>query len=393
MSCNKRRWLQQASAVFASLAVFASFAVLASLAGCGPGDPPAVVRIGVLAKLSGTAGQVTTEAARLAVESVNAAGGLEIDGRRHRVELLFEDTNAAPNQAIAGARRLIQQQVVAIVGPNRSRDAIAAARAAQNARVPMISPNSTHPETTAGLRYSFRMTCTDAFQGQALGRFAAETLGATSAAVLYDVASAYNQSLATVFRQAFEGAGGKVVAFENYTTDESTFEEQLGRIRDLQPQVLLLPNYQEEIPVQALQARALGVEAILLGGDSWALMPFAELPQLEGAFFGLHWHPAQTETNPLARDFAILFREAYGHDPTDLAALIYDAFSVLFDAIELAGPDPDKIHQTLEDLEGYRGVTGLISYRGTEGDPPKALIIGQVKQGEVVLYEEVEPLP
>ena len=373
-----------------SLAGLTASGLFLVVAGCGRNERPAPIRIGVLERLA--AAEQTLPAARLAASLVNAAGGLDVGGRRHRVELHFEDTRGEPDVAIDRARRLIQGDVVAIVGPGRSRNAIAVAGVAENARVPLISPNSTHPETTAGKRYAFRMTCTDGFQGRAMARFATEDLEAASAAVLYDVANVYSRSLATVFQHAFERAGGKVSAFETYTTGESDFSRQLQRIREARPEVLFLPNYQEEVPVQARQAREEGIDAVLLGSDSWALASLAESPQFEGAFFGLHWHFGESDATPEARRFVSEYRAAYGHDPSDLAALTYDAFGVLFSAIRSAGTDPDRIRQALADLEGYRGVTGVISYRGTGGDPPKRLIIGQVKRGEVVGYQAVEPL-
>ncbi len=359
--------------------------------GCGRGDaPPEAIRIGVVANLAGSS-EPTREAAELALNEINAAGGLEVEGRRRPVELLFEDTLQKPDVASTGVRKLVQQGVVAIIGPNRSRDAISAGGVAEYARVPMISPSSTHPQTTAGRRYVFRVSFTDSLLGQALGRFARQDLGAGTAAVLFDIASAYNRDLAAVFRQAFEAAGGRLVAFESYTTGDTDFDRQLERIHDSRPQVLFLPNYFEEIPAQARQARELGIDATLLGGDSWNLLSFADLPLLDGAFFAQHWHVAEAETKHETERFVAAYRQAYGREPVDHAALVYDAVGLLFHAIALAGDDPDGIRNTLADVDGYRGVTGEITYRDAGGDPMKRLLIGRVQQGEAVIFKVVEP--
>ncbi len=255
-----------------------------------------------------------------------------------------------------------------------------------NTRTPMISPGSTHPETTAGKSFVFRVTFLDLLQGEALARFAAGELGAQKAAVLYDIANAYNRNLAAIFRQAFEAAGGEVVAFEPYTTGDRDFRDQLRSIRDAGPELLFLPNYAEEIPPQAHQARGLGIDAKLLGSDGWTLIPFADLPQLEGACFSQDWHLALAETNPEAQRFISMFRRAYGHDPSDQAALTYDALGLLFHALRSAGDDPEEIRQALADIEAYPGVTGAITYRGTGGDPRKPVMIVQVRQGATVRY-------
>ncbi len=362
------------------------------LAACGRQAPaPEAIRIGVLMNLQGSEGPPARDAAQLALSSFTAGGEIDADGARRRVELLFEDTRTAPDEAIASARRLVQQQVVGIIGPGRSREAIAAGGVAENARIPMISPSSTHPQTTAGRRYVFRVAFTDTLQGRALGRFASQELAAPTAAVLYDAASAFNLNLATEFRQTFEAAGGTLVAFESYVTGETDFRDQLERIHQGRPQVLLLPNYPEEIPAQVRQVRALGIDAVLLGGDAWSSVSFAALPEAEGSFFALHWHRDDDAANPAARRFQTEFRGLTGLDPTDHAALTYDAFGLMLRAIARAGDDPDEIRRALEQTSGYRGVTGTITFPGTGGDPAKSLVIARIEDGKAVVFKVVEP--
>ncbi len=362
----------------------------ACLMACAPGHDQGVpIRIGVLVNVASS--ESALQAAELAVGEINDGGGIEVAGRRHRVELLVEDTRALPNEAIDGVRRLVQSGVVAIVGPDRSRDAIAAAGVAENSRTLMVSPISTHPDTTVGKRFVFRVSFTDTLQGRALARFAAQDLGLTTAAVLYDIASSYNRNLATVFKQAFEAMGGRVSAVETYTTGESDFSPQLQNIRAARPQLLFLPNYHEEVTLQAEQARAVGVEATLLGGDSWSDIAAVDLAGLEGAFFAQHWHLGENESDSHAGAFATAFRDAYQQDPSARAALTYDAFGVLFHAIRISGQDPDRVREAFEKVEDYPGVTGAITYRDQGGDPPKRLLIVRVREGKTARYVEVEP--
>jgi len=381
----KRRYLSSRSvAAIAATLALAAVAVVALLAGCTRDPAPAPIRIGVLRDLGGPEGRPTTEAARMVPREI------DVGGRRRPVELLFENAST-PDQAIEGARRLIQQGVCAIVGPGRSRDAIAVAGVTENARLPMISPASTHPETTAGKRYAFRVGFLDSFQGKALGHFAADELGVRSAAVLYDVASTYNRDLASVFRRAFEAAGGTVVAEETFTTGDADFRPQLARIRDADPELLFLPNYAAEVLEQARQARELGLDAVLLGSDSWDQLPVAGQPQLEGAYFGRHWHPDQGASNPATRRFVAEYRRAYGTEPSVPAGLVHDAFGVLLHAIARAGDQPEAIRRALAEVEGYPGVSGTITYRGTDGDPPKPLVMVRIRDGQVVLDREIQP--
>lgn len=242
----------------------------------------------------------------------------------------------------------------------------------------------------------FRVAFTDTLQGRAIGRFAAEELGAETAAVLYDAASAYNRNLATVFGQSFEAAGGRLVASESFTTGETDFRLQLERIRDRRPEVLLLPNYPEDVPMQARQARELGIDANFLGSDAWAalsLAGLAGLTELEGSYFALHWHPGEAATDPEAQRFLEGYRQAFGQDPGDGAALIYDAFGLLFHALGSAGGDPAQIRRALGEIDGYRGLTGRITFRGTGGDPTKRLVFARIQEGESVIFGVIEPGP
>jgi branched-chain amino acid transport system substrate-binding protein len=367
------------------------------VAGCVPtpaAEQPAELRLGLLATLSGTAaetvGKSTLEGAQLAVKRANDAGGVSIGGRRQRVALLVEDDQDRTEAAIDAARKLITQQgVAALVGPQFSRNAIPVAGVAESAHVPMISPASTRPETTAGKRYVFRAAFTDPLQGRVLARFAHDELHAQSAAVLYDVASAYNKGLAEIFQEAFHGAGGQVVAFESYTTDARTnLAAQLGRVRDSAPQLLFLPNYADEVPVQVDQARQAGIGSTLLGSDSWGDIAASQLEKLEGAFYTGHW---AADSSSLAQDFAAAYRDAYGRQPTETAALTYDAVSPLFQGLaSQTRGDPESVRAGLASVESYTGVTGSMQFRGT-GDPVRSIVMLQIRGGRPTFYKLVNP--
>ena len=362
----------------------------------GTGCEPAIkaektIKIGVIAPITGSipvVGQSTVNAAKLAVQEVNAAGGLEVGGQKIKVELFVEDNQDKKETAISAAQRLINQSgVVAIIGPQASRNAIPAATIAEESRIPMISPWSTNPETTAGKEYVFRVAFIDPFQGRVMARFAVEELGSERAAVLYDVASEYNRGIAEIFKQVYEDAGGKVVAFETYTTGEKDFKTQLTAIKASGAQVLFLPNYYNEVPLQIKQARELGVEATIIGADAWGQIKVADLANMEGLFFSTHYDSA----SPSAQQFVAAYQAAYGEVPDDVAALTYDAFGMLFEALRSQGKtDPEAIRNGLASISHYEGVTGTMEYKGT-GDPVKSAVILQIKEGQFHFYRLAEP--
>jgi branched-chain amino acid transport system substrate-binding protein len=222
-----------------------------------------------------------------------------------------------------------------------------------------------------------------------MARFAIEGLGAGEAAVLYDVASAYNKGIAEIFQQVFKKAGGKVVAFESYTTGEEDFTAQLTVIRDSGADVLFLPNYYNEVPLQVRQARELGVEATMIGSDTWGQLAAEDMSEMEGLFFSTHY--ASDIASDVAQEFINKYKEAYGEIPDDVAALTYDAFGMLFQAIESQGrADPESIRNGLATISQYEGVTGMMEYKGT-GDPIKSAVILQIKGGKFTFYKLASP--
>jgi branched-chain amino acid transport system substrate-binding protein len=372
----------------------ASFICLLLLAGCGPKEETVPqIKVGVIAPLTGSipvVGQSTKNAAELAVKEVNEAGGLDVGGQKMRINLFIEDNEDKEESAVSAAQKLINQSsVVAIIGPQASRNAIPASTIAENARIPMISPWSTNPDTTAGKGYVFRVAFIDPFQGRVMARFAIEELEAKEAAVLYDVASAYNKGIAEIFKQVFEEAGGQVVAFETYTTGEEDFGAQLTAIRDSGASVLFLPNYYNEVPLQVRQARELGVEATIIGSDTWGQLADKDIAEMEGLFFSTHY--AADIASDVAQEFINKYKAAYGEVPDDVAALTYDAFGMLFQSIESQGKaDPESIRNGLTTISQYEGVTGIMEYKGT-GDPVKSAVILQIRDGKFAYYKLANP--
>ncbi len=367
--------------------------ILVMLASCGKPAEEKTIKIGVIAPITGSipiVGQSTVNAAQLAAREVNDAGGLEVGGQKLKVELIIEDNQDKKETAVNAAQKLINQSgVVALIGPQASRNAIPVAVVAEEAHVPMISPWSTNPETTAGKKYVFRAAFIDPFQGRVMARFAIEELKAEKAAVLYDVASEYNRGIAEIFRQVFSEAGGQVVAFESYTTGETDFRAQLTAIRNAGAQVLFLPNYYNEVPTQVRQAREIGVQATIIGSDSWGQIEAADLAEMEGMYFSTHYAP--DIASPTAPKFIAAYQAAYGQVPDDVAALTYDAFGLLFQAIRSQGKfDPESIRNGLASISRYEGVTGTMEYKGS-GDPIKSAVILQIKDGRFQFYRLAEP--
>ena len=164
---------------------------------------------------------------------VNAKGGVTVGGKQYQLQFVYEDNESKAESAVKAATKLItEDEVLGIIGPQSSKQAIPAGDVANNYATPMISPWSTNPNTTMDRPFVFRGCFLDPFQGPVVANFITEEFGYTKAAVLYDVASDYPKGLAEFFKKAFEEihGPGSVVAFETFTTKDVEFSSQLTNI-------------------------------------------------------------------------------------------------------------------------------------------------------------------
>ncbi|MGQ9492650.1 MAG: ABC transporter substrate-binding protein [Anaerolineae bacterium] len=367
--------------------------LLGSLTACRPAAP-AEIKIGVNAELTGgipVVGASCKNAAEMAAKEVNDAGGLEVGGKKYKIVLQIEDNEDKAESAAAVAQKLNTAGVLVHIGANASRNAIPASTVCEDAKLPMISPWSTNPKTTAGKKYVFRACFIDDFQGVVAAKFAINDLKANTASVLYDVASEYNKGIAEIFKKTFEEAGKKVVAFETYTTGDKDFSAQLTKIKASGADVLFLPNYYSEVPLQVQQAHKLGYTGTIFGSDSWGNLELIDLcgADCEGLFFTTHYAP--DIATPKAQKFIQAYEKTYGKTPDDVAALTYDAFGLAFQAIQAAGKlDRQAVRDALASITRYEGVTGTLQFKGT-GDPIKSAVIIQIKGGKFTYYTSAAP--
>jgi len=361
----------------------------------GAGGGGKTITIGVIAPLTGDipkVGESTKNAAEMAVEEINTAGGLEVGGQTYQVEIIIEDNEAKAESSVAAATKLItQDNVIAIIGPQSSKQAVPTGQVANDRETPMISPWSTNPDTTKDRPWVFRAAFLDPFQGPVVASFAKSEFNAQRAAVLYDIASDYPKGLAENFRDAWEAQGGEIVAFESFTTGDADFSAQLTKIADANPDIIFTPQYYNEVPLIVQQAHELGLNVPILGSDSWGTPDLIELcgADCEGLFFSTHYAP--DIATDVAQKFISAYEKKYGEKPDDVAALTYDAFQMLFKAIKDAGKlDKAAIRDSLAAIDRFEGVTGIMSF-DEQGDPTKCAVIIQIKDGAFKYYDQACP--
>ncbi len=359
------------------------------LAACKPAEPQ-TIKIGNLVALTGpsaTWGQSENNALMLAVEKINAAGG--IDGKK--VEIIAYDSRADKLEAVNVVKRMVEQdKVVAIIGPGQSGVANAVREVNNSVKVPLIATTATNPTVTVAddgtvVPYTFRVCFIDPFQGTVAGQFALKDLGAKTAATLYDVGDEYSQYLSKYFVEAFEKGGGTITASEAFRSGELDFRAQLGKIKEGNPDVIFIPTMQKEAALAAKQARDLGITATLIGGDGWGSPDIFELSG--GAVEGGYFVNLAAMEDPLIQDFLKEYRAKYNADPVLPNPLMsYDAMLWLADAIKRAGTtEGEALRDALANTKDLQVLTGVLTMDTATHNPlNKPAVIQQLKDGNFV---------
>jgi branched-chain amino acid transport system substrate-binding protein len=361
---------------------------LAFVCGCLAADP---VRLGFFMSMTGrdaSFGEASLEGARLAVDRLNAAGG--VLGRP--IELVVEDDRSLAGEAATAVKKLISRdKVVALIGECSSARTLEAAPVAQAAGIPLVSPASTNPRVTEVGNEIFRVCFTDPFQGKVMATFARRRLGLRRAALLVDATAPYSVGLADVFSASFAEQGGEIVATQKYAGQETDFRAQLTAVKAANPDALFVPGYYVAAGLVARQARELGLNVTLLGGDGFEAPQLLEIGggALEGTYYSTHF--AVESTGESSRAFVSAFHGRYGANPNGLSALSYDAVGILADALARAGStDRIALRNALVATRNYPGVTGRTTLNARRDADKEAAIIS-VRGGKLVFVETIQP--
>ncbi|MDB5339682.1 MAG: Extracellular ligand-binding receptor [Planctomycetaceae bacterium] len=364
-----------------------------TIPGCPSGGSNAnEIVIGHFGSMSGseaTFGQSTDNGIKLAIEELNAAGG--INGKKVRL-ITYDDKGDAREAGTAVTRLVTSDKVTAVLGEVASGLSLAGAPICQENGVPMISPSSTNPKVTKIGDMIFRVCFIDPFQGSVCAKFArSEELNASKAAILTDQASPYSVGLQEEFEKAFVELGGTITTKQTYQGGDQDFSAQLTGIRGSEPDVIFIPGYYTDVGNIALQARKLGIQTPMLGGDGWDSSKLGEVAgkALDGCFYSNHY--SHEDPNPRVQDYIKKYSAKYKGTPDGLAALGYDAARILFEAMKrsksLSGAD---IAAELAKTKDFDGVTGKISI-DKDRNAVKPAVMLEMKNGKPAFVSTIQP--
>ena len=365
-------------------------------AGCGKSAGDAAggdtIPVGEFASLTGkeaTFGQSSHKGTMLAIEEINAAGG--VLGKK--LNLIYEDNRSTQGESATIVKKLItRDKVVAVLGEVTSGRSLEAATVCQDNKVPMISPSSTNPDVTKRGDFIFRVCFIDPFQGTVMAKFAKDRLKAQKVAVLSDVAAAYSVGLAQFFKEQFTKDGGQIVSEQKFNSGDKDFKAQLTSIKAANPDAVFVPCYYTEAGLIVRQARQLGITVPLIGGDGWEAPELVQIggEALEGCYYSTHYSPEAQ--SPAVQNFVAKFKAKYnGEVPDAMAGLGYDSAMVLAEAIKRAGTtDSAKLRDALAATKDYAGVTGKTTLDANRNATKPAVILA-IKGGKFTYVETISP--
>ncbi len=368
------------------------------LAGCGSTSSSSEIKIGLLNELTGgnaTFGASTTNGAKMAIKEANAKGG--VLGKQ--IKAVVADNKSEPSESANAMTKLLSQdKVVAVTGVFASSNAIAASSVVESAKVPFLAVGATNPKVTVDEKsgkvkdYTFRVCFIDPFQGTVGANFVLGTLKLTKAVILVDNSSDYSKGLADFFKTAFTKGGGSILGQEAYLQKDQDFKTILTKVKALNPDVLYVPGYYEEVGKIVRQARELGITAPIVGGDGWdspKLVEVATAAPLNNTYFTNHY--SVDDTSAASKAFVEAYKKEYGQNPDAMAVLGYDAMNVIIDAIKRAGStEPAKIREALAATKDFPAITGATTLNATH-DAVKSAVIIEMKDGKQVYKATVKP--
>lgn len=375
------------------LAIFA----ITMIAGCGGGTAKSggtedVIKIGVFEPLTGASaagGQMTVEGIKLANKLYPTVLG-------KKVQLFIVDNKTDKTEAKNAVTRLIEKyQVNAIIGSYGSSLSMAAGDTVKNAKVPTVGCSPTNPLVTLNNPYYFRVCFIDPFQGSVMANYAVKNVQAKTAAIIRNVSQDYSVGLCKYFQDSFvklTGNPNSVVAVLDYQDGTQDFTAQLVTVQQKNPDVIFAPGNYGDVALLIKQARELGIKQPFLGGDTLEAPEFISVggQAVEGVALSTHYSKDAPVTG-MSKTFVDAYIKEYKKDPNAFAALGFDAYNLILDAIKRANSaDREKIREALANTKNFEGATGWITLDENR-DAVKNAVILVVKDGQFKYLTTIKP--
>lgn len=361
-------------------------------AGCAPGysgsdaspkedSKQEIIKIGAIQALTGNEavhGLRAKKGIDLALKHLNEQGIL----KNKKIEIIYEDDKCNTTDGVAAATRLINvEKVAAILGPQCSGVAMAAAPIIEQSKTVMISSIASVPDLRNSGDYIFRNRIAGDLQGIQIAEFAYRELKSRTAAILYiniDNGIGYRDA----FKRRFEELGGKIVASEAWEKDATDFRTQLTKIKQQNPDALYIAGQSAEQAFKQIGELGIKTKLLTINGFEGPDILKVAADAADGTYYSYSAYDTSS-TEPLVSAFQKAYFDAYGEGTHEFSANAYDAMMLLGLAIKDCSSDSDCIKDYLYKVKNYPGVSGETSF-DSFGEVSKPMMIKQLKAGRFI---------
>lgn len=368
--------------------------VVLLIVGCGGKDLPTTdsadtIRIGVFQPLTGA----HAAGGELELKGIRLANKLYPEVLGKKIELVEGDNKSDRVEAVRVASSLVNSRVSAVLGSWGSTMSIAGGPVFANAKIPVIAASATNPKVTLGNKYYYRVCFIDPFQGTVMANYTYDQLAKKKVAILREINSEYSVDLAKYFAQQYEERGGTIVATYDFKRDEQDFKSILTQLKSSGAEVVFAPSSYTEAGHIINQARDMGIDLDILGGDTWENPELIKIggSAIEGIIFSTFFDKEHSLTNE-TKKFMEAWEEEYPNEEVAAASILaYDAYLIAYKAMETAGSsDPGKIQAALNTVEDFQGAAGVVNFDENR-NAIKSVVIKRVLNGEFTFLDIVEP--
>lgn len=354
------------------------------------------VKIGLNFELTGPAatyGQTELNGVKLALKQAKE----NKDNKLTYTTVEGDNKSDAGESTTVGQKMISSDNVNAFIGPATSGASAAIYDLATNSKVFVISPSATQTGITSKkdgsvYDYVYRVCFEDAYQGAAMAVYAKDTLGKTKAAILSDSTNDYAKGLEAAFEEKFKEKGGEIVSKSNYVAKDTDFNSALTKIKNSGADILYIPGYYTEVGSIIKQAREMGIDTPIVGGDGFDSTDLVKLAGNKEYLNDVYFTTAYTTVGASdeLKAFIEAYKAEYGEDPSMFSALAYDSTNLLIQAYEEAGSTDAEAVKAAMDKVSFKGITGDFTFDETH-TPKKTALVVKLIDGEQKEAVQVDP--
>ncbi len=345
-----------------------------------------VFLIGSMGPLTGGAasyGNSVKNGLEIAIDEVNAAGGVKVGETTYTLKLSFKDDEAVEDKAVTAYNALMDEGINVLLGATTSGSSLAIADLTNKDGILQLTPSGSAKDITLNDNV-FRLCFTDPLQGATIAKYVIDK-PYSKVAVLYNNSDEYSTGVYEAFKEELEKAGkaDALVAAESFTTEDIDFSTQLTKIKSASPDAIFIPAYYEAAAQITKQARAAGIEADFVGSDGWdgVLAQATDKEALDGAIFLSPF--LASDSSESVQKFVKAYEKKAGSTPDQFAADAYDTVYVIKAAMEKAGSIESKdLISAMTEIK-VSGLTGDVTFEAS-GEPSKSAKFVGIENGEYV---------